>query len=202
VGVDGSITSSTSQVLVLTVWDVEVSLRVTVLLGQTEINNVDLVATLSNAHEEVIRLDITVDEGLGVNVLDAGDELICEEEDSLQGEFAVAEVEEILQTGAEEIENHGIVIALGTEPANEGDTDTTSEGLVDASFIFELRVLGLDALELDGDLLTRDDVGSEVDVTEGATTDLTADTVFVADAKILTRRHVSRVSCKSVFVWM
>lgn len=46
-------------------------------------------------------------------------------------------------------------------------------------------MLGLDALELDGNLLTRDDVGSEVDVTEGARSDLTADTVFVTDSQIL-----------------
>jgi hypothetical protein len=72
-GVDRGITSSTSQVLVLPIRDVEVSLGVTVLLGETEIDNVDLVATLADAHEEVVRLDITVDEGLGVDVLNAGD---------------------------------------------------------------------------------------------------------------------------------
>lgn len=82
--VDGSVTSSTSQVLVLSVRDVEVGLGITVLLGQTEINHVDLVATLADAHEEVVRLDVTVDEGLGVDVLDAGDELIGEQEDGLQ----------------------------------------------------------------------------------------------------------------------
>jgi hypothetical protein len=60
--VDGSITGSTGQVLILTVWDVEMSLGVTVLLGKTEINDIDLVTTLSYAHEEVVWLDITVDE--------------------------------------------------------------------------------------------------------------------------------------------
>lgn len=83
-GVDRSITGSTSQVLVLSVWDVEMGLGVTVLLGQTKIDNVDLVATLSDAHEEVVGLDITVDEGLGVNVLDTRDELVGKEQDGLQ----------------------------------------------------------------------------------------------------------------------
>ena len=164
VGVDAGITSSTSQVLVLTVRDVEVGLGVTVFLGQTEINNIDLVATLSDTHEEVVGLDITVDEGLGVDVLDAGDELIGKEKNGLQGELAVAEVEEILQAGSEEIEDHGIVVTFGTEPADEGDTNTSGEGLVDTGFIFELRVLGLDTLELDGDLFARDDVGAWVKV--------------------------------------
>jgi len=97
VGVDGGIASSTSQVLVLPVWDVEVSLWVTVLLGETEIDNVDLVATLADAHEEVVRLDITVDEGLGMNVLNTGDQLVGKEKNGLQGELAVAEVEEVFQ---------------------------------------------------------------------------------------------------------
>ena len=78
VGVDRSITGSTGQVLVLSVWNVEVRLWVTVLLGQTEINDIDLVTTLSDAHQEVVWLDITVDEGLCVDVLDAGDELVGE----------------------------------------------------------------------------------------------------------------------------
>jgi hypothetical protein len=191
VGVDGGITSSTSQVLVLPVRDVEVSLGVTVLLGETEIDNVDLVATLADAHEEVVRLDITVDEGLGMDVLNAGDQLVGKEKDGLQGELSVAEVEEVFQGRSEEVEDHSIVITLGTEPADKGDADTSSEGLVDTSFIFELRVLGLDTLELDGNLFARDDVGSEVNVTETTTTDLTTNAVFVSDAKILKRRDVS-----------
>lgn len=161
------------------------SLGVTVLLGQTEINDIDLVAALADAHQEVVWLDITVDEGLGVDVLDTGDQLISKEEDGLEGELSVAEVEEIFQTGAEKVEDHGIVVTLGTEPADKWDTDTTSEGLVDTSLIFELRVLGFDGLELDGDLFARDDVGSEVDVSETTTTNLTTDAVLVSDAKIL-----------------
>jgi len=160
VSVDAGVTSSTGQVLVLTVRDVEVSLGVTVLLGQTKVDNVDLVSTLADSHEEVVGLDVTVDEGLGVNVLDAGDELVGQKEDGLQGELAVAEVEEILERGAEEIEDHGVVVTLGAEPADEGDTDTTGKRFVDAGLILELRVLGLDTFELDSDLLTGDDVGA------------------------------------------
>jgi hypothetical protein len=160
VGVDTSVTSSTGQVLVLTVWNVEVSLGVTVLLGQAKVNNIDLVSTLANAHEEVVGLDVAVDERLGVNVLDAGDELIGQEEDRLERELAVAEVEEILERRAEEVKDHGVVVTLGAEPADKGDADTASEGLVDAGLVFELRVLGLDAFEFDGNLLAGDDVGA------------------------------------------
>jgi hypothetical protein len=160
VGVDTGITGSTSQVLVLTVGDVEVSLRVTVLLGQTEIDDVDLVSTLADAHQEVVRLDVAVDERLGMDVLNAGDELISKEQDRLEGEFAVAEVEQVLKGRAEQVQNHGIVVTFGAEPADEGNTDTTSKGLVDAGLVLKLGVLGLDALEFDGNLLPGDDVGT------------------------------------------
>ena len=159
-GVDGGVTGGTSQVLVLSVRNVEVSLRIAVLLGQTEIDHVDLVATLANAHEKVVGLDIAVDEGLGVDVLDAGNELIGEQENGLERELAVAEVEKIFERRAEQIKDHGVVVALGAEPAHEGNTDTASERLVDAGFILKLRVLSLDTLELDSNLLARDDVSA------------------------------------------
>ncbi len=54
----------------------EVGLGVSVLFGQSEINHIDLVSTLSNAHQEVVRLDITVDKGFGVDVFNTGDELV------------------------------------------------------------------------------------------------------------------------------
>ena len=97
--VDAGIASSASQILIFAIRDVEVSLWITVLLGQTEIDDVDLVASLADAHEEVVGLDVSVDEGFGVYVLDAGDELVDEQQDGLEREFAVAEVEEILQAG-------------------------------------------------------------------------------------------------------
>ena len=71
-GVDGSVTSRARQVLVLTVRDVEVSLGVTVLLGQTEVDDVDLVAALANTHQEVVGLDVTMDEVTRVDVFHAG----------------------------------------------------------------------------------------------------------------------------------
>jgi hypothetical protein len=182
--VDRCVTSSSSKVLVLSVRDVEVSLGVSVLLSKTEINHVHLVSTLANAHEEVVGLDITVDERLGMDVLDSGDELIGKKQDRLEGEFPVAEVEKILQTGTEEIQDHGVVVTFRAEPSDEGDTDTAGEGLVDTGLILELRVLGLDRLELDSNFLTRDDIGSEVDIAKRAGSDLTADTVLVTDAKI------------------
>ena len=97
--VDAGIASRAGEILVFTVRDVKVRFGVAVLLGQTKVDHIDLVASLADAHEEVVGLDVTMDEGLGVDVLDAGDELVDEQEDRLERELAVAEVEEILQAG-------------------------------------------------------------------------------------------------------
>jgi hypothetical protein len=160
VRVDGGIASSSSQVLVLTIWDVEVRLGVPVLLGQPEIDHVDLVAALSYPHKKVVGLDVAVDEGLGVDVLDSRDELIGEQQHGLEGELAVAEVEEVFEGGTEQVEHHGVVVTFCAEPSYEGDADAAGKGFVDASFVFELWVLGLDRLKLDGNLLARDDISA------------------------------------------
>lgn len=133
-----------------------------------------------------------MDEGLGVDIFDTGDELICQEKHSLQGEFAVAEVEEVLQAGTQKVDDHSVVVTFGTEPADKWDSNTTSEGFVNSSFILELGVLGLDALELDGDFLPRDDVGTEIDVTKATASDLTADAVFITDSQI----HCRHLDCR------
>ena len=85
-------------------------------------------------------------------------ELIGEEQHSLEAELAMTEVEEVLERWSEEIDNHGVVVAFGAEPANERYTDATGESLVDFGFIFELGVLGLDRFELDGDFFAGDGV--------------------------------------------
>ena len=72
VSVDASVTGRASQVLVLPVGDMEVRLGVAVLLGETEVDDVDLVAALANTHQEVVGFDITVDEVTGVDVLNTG----------------------------------------------------------------------------------------------------------------------------------
>jgi hypothetical protein len=73
VGVDGGVTGSTGEVLVLSVGNVKVGLRVSVLLGKAEINDIDLVSTLADSHQKVVWLDVTVDEITRVNVLDTRD---------------------------------------------------------------------------------------------------------------------------------
>jgi hypothetical protein len=68
---------------------------VPVLLRETKINDVDLVTTLANTNQEVIRFDVTVNEVVRVDVFDARYKLIgnLKKKNRLEGELVVAEVE-------------------------------------------------------------------------------------------------------------
>jgi hypothetical protein len=69
--VNGGVSGGSCKVLVLSVRNVKMSLRVTIFFGETKVNNVNLVSPFSNAHQKVIRLDISVNKRLGMDVLDA-----------------------------------------------------------------------------------------------------------------------------------
>jgi len=71
-------------------------------------------------------------------------QLISEQQDRLEREFAVAEVEEVLERRTQKVDDHCIVVAFGTEPPDEGNANATSKGLVDLGFVLKLRMLGLD----------------------------------------------------------
>jgi len=187
VSADGAVTSSTSQVLTLLVGDVLMSLGVTVLLGETKVDDVDVVTTLASAHQEVVGLDIAMEEVLGVDVFNTGDHLVSKHEGSLEGELAAAEVEEIFERRSEEINDHDVVVTFNTIPPDVGNTHaatTRVEDLVETCFVQELRVASLDGFELDGNGFTSLDVGTTVDITEGTGTDLLTNAEFVTNTKI------------------
>jgi len=97
VGIDGRIPRRPGQVLVLAVRYVLMRLWVSVLLCEAKINAVDEVGLASEANEEIVWLDVTVDETLVVDVLNALQQLVGDHENRLQVELPVAEVEKVLQ---------------------------------------------------------------------------------------------------------
>ena len=70
--------------------------------------------------------------------------MISQEQYGLEAELAVAEIEQILEGRSEEIDDHGIVVTFGAKPTDERNANTTSEGLVNLGFVFELGMLCFD----------------------------------------------------------
>ena len=90
---DGGVTSRTSQIFAIFVRDV-LTLAILVAFGQTEVNNVDVIARgVSSTNQKVIRLDIAVNYTFFVNFLDTFDELDGDHEHSLEVEITLARLE-------------------------------------------------------------------------------------------------------------
>jgi hypothetical protein len=166
--VDGRVARRAREVLVLALHDVHVSLRVALALREAEVDDVDDVRAAAEPHEEVIGLDVAVDEGLGVDVLDAEERLVRDREHRLEREAAPAAVEEVLEGEAEEVHDEDVLAALreGLDalPADVGDADGALEDLLELRLLDELRVLRLRRLELHRNLLARHHIRAEVDV--------------------------------------
>lgn len=71
--VNGGVAGGACQVLVLAVGDVLVRACVTIFLGQAKVDDVDEISLLAQAHQEVVWLYVSVDEVLGVDVLNSAD---------------------------------------------------------------------------------------------------------------------------------
>lgn len=69
-GVDASITSSSCQILVLSVGNMQMRFWVAIFFGQPKINDIDLVTPFADAHEKVVWFYVSVNKVLGVNVFD------------------------------------------------------------------------------------------------------------------------------------
>lgn len=121
--VDTHVPSGSRQGFALTVGNVLLGLGVTVLLGHTEIDDVNDVGCLGRwaADEEVVGLDVAVDEVLLVDCLHAREHLLGHHHHSLGGKPSVAVIEQVLQTGTKEVDHEDVVQALLAKVVNIGD---------------------------------------------------------------------------------
>lgn len=161
----------------LAVRDVLLGLGVDVLLGQPEVDDVDGVLPLGprTAHQEVLGLHVAVDEALGVHVLHARDQLDGDHEHRLEREGAVAQVEEVLQAGPQQLQHHGVVLPARAEVVDLRDALCGAELLVEPVLQVQLRGPGLDGLQFDSHVLVRIEVLSEAKLPEVAAAYLLAD---------------------------
>ena len=108
-----SVPGSTSEILAILVGDV-LTLRVLVALSQTEIDDIDVVSGgVSAANQEVIRLDVSVDDALFVDLLDTADQLDSDHEDSLEIEVALARLEQVFERRSQQVHHHHVELVVG-----------------------------------------------------------------------------------------
>jgi hypothetical protein len=116
-GVDTHVASGTRQALPLAVGDVLLGLGVAPELGHTEVNHMNNIsgAGAGEADKEVVGFDVTVDEVLFVDRLDARNHLASGKADRLERETATAHVEQVFQIRTKEVDNEHVVQAFGAK---------------------------------------------------------------------------------------
>ena len=95
--VDGGVTGSASKRLIVTVGYVLARFGVFIAFAQSKIDHVADRTLVAVAHKEIVRFHVTVDEVVGVHVLEAGDHLISQHAHGLQSELTAAVLEQILE---------------------------------------------------------------------------------------------------------
>jgi len=101
--------------------DVFCGFKVDVPLRQPKIDDVDAVAAIPNAYQEVVRLDVSVYDATLVHVLQQSHHLLPDHQNSPQAERAAALVELVLQRRSKHIHHHDVVLALRSDPPHERD---------------------------------------------------------------------------------
>lgn len=96
VGIYRCVASCSSQILTILVRNMH-PIGQDVLLRQPKINQVQLELFLVDAHAKVIRLDIAMQQMLGVHKLDPLDHLIHKHKHSLEAESLIALIQQVFQ---------------------------------------------------------------------------------------------------------
>ena len=85
---------------------------------------------LAQSHQEVVRLHVSVDEVLPMDELNPTYELIRQQENRFEAELPVAEVEEVLEAGPQQLHHHHVVLPLAPVVLDKGDAHTSLHHLV------------------------------------------------------------------------
>lgn len=119
-GVETGVAGSAREALIKPDGDVMEIPRIAVPLGQTKVNQIDMLLVISKSHHKVIWLDIAMDKVFVMDVLDPLDHLVSQHQDSLEAKPSMAQVKEILETVPEEVHHHGIVVTHRSVIYNTG----------------------------------------------------------------------------------
>ena len=87
-------------------------LGITAFRSKAQIRHIYLISMLPYTHQEVHRLDISMDDALRMDSSETTNELVSEHQYCFEGELAAAKVEKVFQTRPQEIKHHSVVFAF------------------------------------------------------------------------------------------
>ena len=143
-----------------------VAVLVQVFLAVPEVDGKYLVLLLAETDDEVAGVDVVEDESLGVDPLDAVEDLVCDEEDCFEGEGALAVLEELLEGGAEDVGHEGSVVVLDAVPVEVGEAHSPLQQPVKLGLPLEGRLFIEDRVEFDCEFALGGQFEGHVDLRE------------------------------------
>ena len=142
-----------------------------VLLGQSEVDHIDLTRFLPVTGHKIIRLNVTVDVLPPMHVLDPLQHLVPHHEGGLQVVLLTAHVEKVLQGLTAEVHHHHVVLPLRADVVDVGEAGIDGGVVLETAqylgLVEELRALGGGLLQFDGVLRVVFDVERHEDLPEG-----------------------------------
>lgn len=128
--------------------------------GEAQIRHINQIPLLPHTHQEILRLDVSMNDALGMDIFETVKELVDEHQHSLERDFATAEVEKVFQTRPQKIKNHSIILTLRLISVDSWNTDTTGKEPIGISFAFQQGGIDKHMFEFDSDIFAGIDVDS------------------------------------------
>ena len=106
----------------------------------------------ARAQQEVLRLDVAVQVMSIVQRLEPSEQLIHDQQRGLEGEPSPAVLEQVLEVGSQQLEDHHIEVVLDTMPADLRKAHLSRQRCVDVHLLFKQRRMDGVVLELESHL--------------------------------------------------
>lgn len=104
--------------------------------GEAQIRHINQIPLLFHTYQEILRLEGSMNDALGLDIFETVKELVDDHQRSLEREFATAVVEKVFQTRPQKIKHHSFILTLRPMIMDAWNTDTIRKGSIDISFAF------------------------------------------------------------------
>mmetsp|Transcript_112186 Transcript_112186/g.302751 ORF Transcript_112186/g.302751 Transcript_112186/m.302751 type:complete len:209 (-) Transcript_112186:3-629(-) len=183
--VDAHVAQSASRPASPTALHMLLRARIKPITGHAEVDHPHGVCTGIAADQKVVGLDISVEQTYLVHMLQAIHHLVSQAEHRLQPQALLAEVEQILERRSKQLRDHHVAKVLGLECMHERYAASALEQAASPEFSFQVLMVTLGRLHLDGNVLARLSVLAHEHFAEGPHANFRADGVASTDICLL-----------------
>ena len=123
--IHGGIPRCARQIFTISVRNVLTCFWVPKSFGEPKVDNINVMLLFADADQKVVRFDVSVQKVTRVDELVPLQHLVGEHQDCLEGEFTFTVVEQVLQAGTQQIDDHHVIITFDSEPVDVGNANAS-----------------------------------------------------------------------------